>query len=145
MQLAQYNIALPHWPLDDPRMAEFKDNIDRINRLAERSPGYLWRLLDETGPDAPVFPDHPTMTFTISAWRDLDSLRHFTWNTLHKRFRLRSAEWFQPWPGPYLALWWVADGHRPNGAEAQAKLDQLARDGPSAEVFGTEALVRETA
>lgn len=145
MPLAQYNIALPHWPVDDPRMAGFKDNIARINALAERSPGFLWRLVDDTGPDAPVFPDHPTMTFTISVWRDLDSLRHFTWNTLHKRFRLRRDQWFRPWPGPYLALWPVAEGHRPTGAEAQAMLDRLAREGPSAQVFGTEALAREAA
>lgn len=145
MPLAQYNIALPRWPVEDPRMAEFRDNIVRINGLARRSPGFLWRLEDEAGPDAPVFPDHPTMNFTISLWRDIESLRHFTWNTLHKRFRLRRDEWFQPWPGPYLALWPVAEGHRPNGAEAQAMLDRLAREGPSEAVFGTEALTREAA
>ena len=143
--LAQFNIAVPRWPLDDPRMADFTDNIKRINGLAERSPGYLWRLEDETGPDAPHFPDHPDMTLTLSVWRDLESLRHFTWQTLHKRFRQRRAEWFLPWDGPYLALWWVAEGHRPNGAEALAMLDRLAREGPSETVFGTEALVREAA
>ena len=145
MALAQFNIALPHWPLDDPRMAEFTDNIKRMNGLAERSPGYLWRLEDETGPDAPKFPDHPTMTFTLSLWRDVESLRHFTWNTLHKRFRARRAEWFVPWDGPYLALWWVDDNHRPDGVEALAKLDLLAREGPSEAVFGTEALVQVAA
>ena len=145
MPIAQFNIALARWPLDDPRMAGFTDNIRRINGLAERSPGYLWRLVDETGPEAPKFPDHPLMTFTLSLWRDVESLRHFTWNTLHKRFRLRRAEWFVPWEGPYLALWPVAEGHRPDGTEALAMLERLAHEGPSEAVFGVEALAKEVA
>lgn len=138
--IAQFNIALARWPLDDPRMAGFTGNIQRMNRLAERAPGYVWRLLDEDGPDAPKFPDHPLMTFTLSVWRDLDSLRHFTWNTLHKRFRQRREEWFVPWDGPYLAIWPIAEDHRPDGREAQAMLARLAEEGPSAAVCGTEAL-----
>ena len=143
--IAQFNIALPRWPLDDPRMAGFADNIKRVNGLAERSPGYVWRLIDETGPEAPKFPDHPHMTFTLSVWRDVEALRHFTWNTLHKRFRLRRDEWFLPWDGPYLVLWPIAGDHRPDGVEALAMLDRLDREGPSNAVFGTEALVQVAA
>ena len=138
--LAQFNIARARWPLDDARMREFTDNIDRINGLAARSPGYVWRLIDEDGPDAPKFPGDPRMTFTLSVWRDLESLRHFTWNTLHKRFRLRTAEWFEPLGEAYLVIWPINDGHRPDGAEALEKLQQLRAEGPSDAVFGTEAL-----
>ena len=88
------------------------------------------------------FPNIRHMTFTLSIWQDVESLRHFTWSTLHKRFRMRRAEWFVPWDGPYLALWWVAEGHRPDGIEALAMLDQLAREGPTEAVFGTEALAK---
>ena len=35
--LAQFNIARIKYPLDDPRMAEFVDNLARVNGLAERS------------------------------------------------------------------------------------------------------------
>jgi hypothetical protein len=31
-QLAQFNIARIRYPLDDPRMIEFVDNVERINR-----------------------------------------------------------------------------------------------------------------
>ena len=85
------------------------------------------------------------MTLTLSLWRDVESLRHFTWNTLHKRFRARRAEWFVPWDGPYLALWPIADDHRPDGHEAQAMLAKLAAEGPGEAVFGTEALMAEPA
>ena len=139
--IAQFNIARARWPLDDPRMAEFKTNVGRMNALAERSPGYVWRLLDEEGPDAPKFPGDDRMTFTLSAWRDVESLRHFTWNTLHKRFRMRRTEWFEPLDGPYLAIWPIEDDHRPDGAEALAMLERLGRKGPSEAVFGTEALL----
>ncbi|MEM1299200.1 MAG: DUF3291 domain-containing protein [Pseudomonadota bacterium] len=138
--LAQFNIARARWPLDDPRMAEFTNNIDRMNAVAARSPGYVWRLEDEEGPDAPQFPGDPLMTFTLSVWKDLDSLRRFTWSTIHKRFRLRGNEWFQPLGRPYLATWPIAKDHRPDGREALAMLELLTRKGPSRTVFGTEAL-----
>lgn len=140
MTIAQFNIARARWPLDDPRMSEFTNMIERMNALAERSPGYIWRLKDENGPDAPKFPNDPLMTLTLSVWRDLESLRAFTWHTIHKRFRMRTAEWFEPHQQAYLAIWPIADDHRPDGREAMAMLDLLRREGPSDKVFGTETL-----
>ncbi len=139
--LGQFNIARARWPLDDPRMAGFTDNVARINALAERSEGFIWRLKDETGPDAPDFSGDPLMTFTLSVWRDLDSLRDFTWSTVHKRFRLRGADWFEPLGRPYLAVWPIKPNHRPTGAEALKMLKTLTDDGPSDQVFGTKALL----
>lgn len=140
MPVAQFNIARALWPLTDSRMSEFTRMVDRMNDLAKRSPGYIWRLEDEEGPDAPKFPGDPRMTFTLSAWQDVDSLRQFTWNTIHKRFRMRREEWFEPLDKAYLAIWPIAPDHRPNGEEALAMLDRLRREGPSDAVFGTEAI-----
>ncbi|MGD1925114.1 MAG: DUF3291 domain-containing protein [Paracoccaceae bacterium] len=81
------------------------------------------------------------MTFTLSVWADVESLRAFTWQTLHKRFRLRRGEWFEPASQAYLAIWPIAAGHRPDGTEALAKLAALRQNGPGPDVFGTEALV----
>ena len=121
-------------------MAGFVNNVGTINQVAERADGFIWRLIDDTGPRAPKFPDEPLMTFTLSVWRDLDSLRAFTWNTLHKRFRQRTAEWFEPLGRPYLAIWPISEHHRPTGKEALAMLAKLDAEGPSDSVFGTEAL-----
>lgn len=143
MPFAQFNIARSRWPLEDSRMAEFTQAVDRMNDLAKRSPGYVWRLEDETGPDAPVFPGDPRMTFTLSVWEDVDALRQFTWNTIHKRFRMRRDEWFEPLDKAYLAIWPIAPGHRPTGSEALEMLDKLHREGPSDAVFGTETLIAE--
>ena len=49
--LAQLNIATLLASLDDPRLAEFVANLDRINELAEEAPGFIWRLKGE-GNDA---------------------------------------------------------------------------------------------
>ena len=48
-QIAQLNVARAVAPLDDPRMADFVNLLDEINRLAERSPGFVWRLQGPSG------------------------------------------------------------------------------------------------
>jgi hypothetical protein len=53
-ELAQLNIALMKEPLESPRMADFVANLERINALAESSPGFVWRLPpDAAQPGAP--------------------------------------------------------------------------------------------
>ena len=44
--LAQLNIGRLRYPTDDPRMADFMNNLDLVNGLAERSRGFVWRLRD---------------------------------------------------------------------------------------------------
>lgn len=31
----------------DPRVAGFVDNVPKVNAIAERSPGFVWRLVNE--------------------------------------------------------------------------------------------------
>lgn len=46
-ELAQLNIGVIKGPIDSPVMADFVANLDRINALAERTPGFVWRLQTE--------------------------------------------------------------------------------------------------
>ncbi len=39
--LAQLNIAKIKFPLDDPQMADFVTNLDRINSIAESAVGFI--------------------------------------------------------------------------------------------------------
>ena len=48
LHIAQLNIGRFRFPTDDPRMAGFMENLDRVNALAERSEGFVWRLKDDT-------------------------------------------------------------------------------------------------
>ena len=52
MHLAQVNIGRVLGGPDDPRMADFYASLARVNALAERMPGFVWRLKDETGDSA---------------------------------------------------------------------------------------------
>lgn len=44
LELAQLNIATLVAPLDSPVLADFVADLDRINGLADKSPGFVWRL-----------------------------------------------------------------------------------------------------
>jgi len=144
MPWGEFNIARARWPLDDPRMSGFVDAVPVLNGLAERTPGFLWRLIDDDIAHRELFADDPRMTLTLSLWQDLDSLRHFTWSTLHKRFRLRTAEWFEPLGTRYLVVWDVPEGHLPTPREAMDNLEALRASGPTRTRKGTEALAVET-
>lgn len=47
--LAQLNVGRLVAPLDDPRIADFVADLDRINALADAHPGFVWRLQDDAG------------------------------------------------------------------------------------------------
>jgi hypothetical protein len=77
-QLAQLNIANMKAPLESPSMADFGANLQRINALAEASPGYIWRFQDEAG-DATAFrPFGDDMLVNLSVWRDVQALSDYT-------------------------------------------------------------------
>jgi len=47
MHIAQMNVGSTLYDLDDPRIAYFMQNLDRVNALAEATPGFVWRLTGE--------------------------------------------------------------------------------------------------
>ena len=47
--LAQVNVATAIDDLDSNRLADFVAALDRVNSLAERSSGFVWRLKDDSG------------------------------------------------------------------------------------------------
>ena len=134
--LAQANLAWMRYPLDDPRMADMRDEIDRINELGDRSPGCLWRF-KAAGGDATAVRvlDDPRVLFNLTVWRSLDDLRRYVYHTEHAAFFRRRREWFVPPPNEPAALWWVAEGERPSVEDAMTRLARLWRDGPSSEAF----------
>ncbi len=134
--LAQFNIARIRYPLDDPRMREFVDNVDRVNGLAEKIPGFVWRLQDANGHamNMKVYDDRRILP-NLTVWENAAALERFVWQTVHQRFYGRRDEWFEPIKTT-LVLWWIAPGHRPDIAEGVARLDHLIAHGPSEYAFG---------
>jgi hypothetical protein len=50
MHLAQLNVARLRAPMDDPRIDDFRNNLEPVNALAEASPGYVCRTRAATRP-----------------------------------------------------------------------------------------------
>jgi len=139
--LAEFNIGRIRYPLDDPRMADFVNNLDLVNGLAERSQGFVWRLKDENGSATSIRAfDDPLIIVNVSLWENAESLEQYVWQTVHKRFYGRRHEWFSKFEGPYFVMWWVPAGHRPSIQEAIERLDHLKHHGPTDQAFGWESL-----
>ncbi len=140
--VAQLNVATALDDMDSPRLADFTAALDRVNAIAERSPGFVWRLTDADGNDATSIQtsDDPRFIVNLSVWETPGHLEHFVWNTAHKRVYDRKAEWFTRRETPHFVMWWVPAGHRPNPAEALGRLDDLTANGPSERAFGWESL-----
>lgn len=71
-QLAQLNIATMKESLESPSMADFVANLERINALAEASPGFVWRLQDEAGDAPPPAPSASRCWSTCRSGRTLN-------------------------------------------------------------------------
>ncbi len=136
MHLAQINVGRLLYPIGDPRIADFVDNLDRINALAEESPGFVWRLKDDAGNATQIRAyDDPGIIVNMSVWASPEALYEFSYRTAHRRFVQRRKEWFHLFGATYLALWWVDEGHLPDVREGRQRLAHLERFGPTAYAF----------
>jgi hypothetical protein len=135
-QLAQLNVARMVARIDDPKMADFVAWLDVINRLAERSTGFIWRLHDESG-NATSLPvtDDPYVIANLTVWRSVEDLRVFTYRSDHRLVFVRRYEWFERWPGPSVVMWWIPAGTIPTIQEGLQRLALLAAEGPSPDAF----------
>lgn len=140
-QFAQLNVARLRHPLDDARTAGFVDALDPINALAESSPGFVWRLVDDDGQSSSFVElpgdrgTDPLFVVNLSVWETPEQLREFVFGTQHRDFLRRRAEWFESFDGVYTVCWWVSAGHQPTAAEALDRLDKLDAEGSSREAF----------
>jgi hypothetical protein len=134
--LAQLNIARLAAPLDSPQLADFVANLERINALGEASPGFIWRLKDDSGDATALRPFGDDVIVNLTVWKDVESLRAFVYKSAHVEIFRRRREWFRKPEEASLVLWWVAPGHRPSLDEAWEKLQHLRRNGPTQLAFG---------
>jgi hypothetical protein len=132
--LAQINVARLRAPLESPQLADFVGALDRINAVADGSPGFVWRLQDEAGNATALSPLGAEFIVNLSVWRDAQSLREFVYRSDHVGVMQRRREWFDKME-IYMALWWVPRGHRPPAEEGIERLDLLRSRGPSAAAF----------
>lgn len=133
--IAQINIASFRVERESPANAAFEAALDEVNATAEASPGFVWRMMGEgENADGALF-DDPRVTINMTVWETIDHLAAFAYRNLtHRAVMRRRREWFVELPA-YLALWWVPAGTVPTLEEGKARLDAIARLGPTAEAF----------
>jgi GNAT superfamily N-acetyltransferase len=136
VHLAQINIGTMVAPTDDPRVAEFMANLERINALADAADGFVWRLQTDAGnaTSIQVFPN-PLELVNMSVWMSLDALRAYVYRSEHVEFFRRRAEWFER-DAKRVALFAVAAGTRPTLNDAIRRVEFLERHGSSPYAFG---------
>ncbi len=131
---AQVNIARAQFSLDDPRMADFVNNTARINALAEESPGFIWRWIEEPSHDIfEVFGD-PALIVNMSLWESRETLMAFTYNSAHVDIYKRRKEWFSKLKDSHMVCWFTKES-KISLQEAKRRLDHLNTKGESAYAF----------
>lgn len=134
--LAQINVAQMKAALSDPIMAEFADALHAVNAIADRSPGFVWRLQSASGnaTDIQAYED-AKMLVNVSVWQDVESLKSYVYKSLHGEFFVRRRQWFEQYQGEHFAMWWIPGGHQPTVEEGKAKLEYLSVYGNSPQAF----------
>lgn len=132
--LAQLNIATQLYALEAQEMHDFVSNLDRINQLAEESPGFIWRLQTEDGDATGIRHFGDNVVVNMSTWSSIESLYNYVYTSAHLSILKRRREWFSTMQ-TYSVLWWIKSGTRPTIEEAARRLELLRAHGPHAEAF----------
>jgi hypothetical protein len=103
--LAQVNVGRLVAPKGDSRVTPFFDALDRVNALAEASPGFVWRLQDESSNATDIKPtSDPLFIVNLSVWQDTESLFDYVYRSGHAPEMARRREYFERFEGAYQAL-----------------------------------------
>jgi heme-degrading monooxygenase HmoA len=139
--LAQINIGRLVAPLDDPRIAGFVAQLEPVNALADRAPGFVWRLQSESGNATDIaYNDDPSMMVNLSVWESVEALRAFTYHSHHLEIFRQRAAWFEKLDRPSYCLWWVPSGRIPSVAEGRERLEHYQQHGPTEYSFWFQQL-----
>ena len=123
-------------PIDDPIMADFVNNLDRINALADHSEGFVWRLQDiENNATAIQAFEDDTLIINMSVWENMKSLFHFTYKSDHVEIFSRRKEWFSRIKDMHMVFWYVPIGHIPTPKEARERLEYANMHGTTPYAF----------
>jgi len=136
MYVAQLNVGRLRAPMDDPLIDDFRNNLDRINALAEASPGYVWRLQDEAGNATGIKPFEDDLEIiNLTVWESIEALADFTYRSGHVELLRRRREFFEAPAEAIVCLWWIPEGTIPTIDDAIARLEHLRAHGPTPTSF----------
>ncbi len=122
--------------LDDPLMHGFVSRLDEINALAERSPGFVWRLQTDEGDATAIRPfDDERILVNLTVWESVEALDAYVYGSDHGELVRHGRDWFERASAPQIVLWWIPAGQLPTLDEAKKRLELLRARGPSEEAF----------
>lgn len=141
--LAQANVARFKAALDDPIMKEFVDFLEPVNKFAEESEGFVWRLKDEEGRSS-SFIESPfkdeMLAVNVSLWEDVESFKAFVYGSVHSYFLRHKKKWFDLKGPSQFVMWWMPKGSVPDLVLAKSKLEELEKNGATANAFDMATL-----
>ena len=135
--LAQVNIARARYPLEDAGMADFMNQLDEINALADQAPGFIWRLMMDDSGNATSLQafDDPRIIINLSVWESVEALFDFVYKSAHTKVMRRRHDWFEKPQSAHMALWWTPADEVPSTLDGTSRLLHLSQFGPSASAF----------
>jgi len=134
--IAQLNVGRAVAPPGSAELADFMAALDRINALAESSPGFVWRLQSTSGNATDILVSQdPRFLVNMSVWSSVEALFGFVYRSGHTDFLKRRREWFEKPTQAHQVLWWIPAGHIPTTEEAMERLEHLRREGPTQRAF----------
>src|SRR5437899_10140145 len=100
LHIAQVNIGRMKAALEDPVMAGFVARLDEINALADRSPGFVWRLQTPAGNATYLRPyDDDRILFNMSVWETVEALKQYVYRSVHAELLRQRQQWFEKFAG----------------------------------------------
>jgi len=139
--LAQVNIFHLIEPLDSDRLADFVAAINSVNSAAESAPGFIWRLKSEEGnvDSQNAFRwdtgDSAGILTNMSVWTSFEALKDFVYSPSHLEVLRKKRNWSFKVAEATTALWWIPAGSIPTIQDAETRVIDLRRNGPSASAF----------
>jgi hypothetical protein len=132
-----------HGAITEPVMSGLAGRIEEIYRLAEQSPGFVWRLPDSYAtpealePFEAHFPGvhRDRFFYNMSVWETLEDLRAYTFHSAHAELLNERHQWVDSIAGASVALWWIPVGQRPSVAESAERLRSVRDRGPTPYAF----------
>lgn len=115
-------------------MQSFFNAVPQVQRLAEASPGFIWRELNE---DDPVIEQRlgPDFIVNLSAWESLDALYAFVFSQSHRQIMMARDNWFTHVGKALSVAWFANEAPYPTWDQAIDRLEALWKQGPTEEAF----------
>ena len=87
------------------KLTEFVTQLEPINALADKAPGFVWRPQSELGNATDIaYNRDPFVIVNMSVWESVEALREFAYKSNHMKVFRDRAKWFREGSRAYLLL-----------------------------------------